>query len=588
MKKLILLNREILADDELRNCIIVPLNCVAMRDVLKNELNYIKIEEFIDYRFCSNNKEKIWQIFQQLLDKADKIVSQIYGNPKIRNYGPFNAFANGIRQTFDTIAHNCIIFNNIIHKIRPTEIRLLSQKINYDSSELITARFSDTIYKIILESIAKKDDIRFIFHSIEARRGEYLKSRRNIIFQTVINLIKKLRLYYNLKIAIRETKVNKIDEKALFLQHDWGIYYYSQFFTHVINDPEIEAYVTNNEPNEEHQEIPCVEILGKLQNEIHGLNKLFGFDVKFIVEATLQRYIKKVPLVNYCALRSEVYLRKLNPRFVFFSNLHENMLPFQMALCWNNKIVKVMKEHGDGMFDMTVYRNIELKPVNLYLSEYKEIAEYMKTRAVLANIQVRCEYDGVRLNKYYRKRKTKNKLVYVPGLFDPRSSFDMDLIPRPLFYRIQIRILQVLNHQDDIDDVVYKCLPHYQHDYHFPVPEYITSHFKNIRISRKPLVDELRDAMFCLLDSPSSSMWEAINMNVPCQTLIWNKIHLRNTAADYYGKFVTYYESDIDVSEKLHSILRTKRFYTIDPNERKHMKRSPDEITAIFRNEMSS
>ena len=166
-------------------------------------------------------------------------------------------------------------------------------------------------------------------------------------------------------------------------------------------------------------------------------------------------------------------------------------------------------------------------------------------------------------------------------------SFDMDMIPQPLFYRIQMRILQVLNQQKDIDDVVYKCLPPGQHDYHFPVPEYITNNFKNIRISYKPLIDELRDAMFCLLDSPSSSMWEAINMNVPCQTLIWNKIHLRHTAADYYDKFITYYDSDIDVSEKLHSILRTKRFHTIDPNERKHMKRSPDDITAILKNEMS-
>ena len=38
-----------------------------------------------------------------------------------------------------------------------------------------------------------------------------------------------------------KAKVNKINEKALFLQHDWGIYYYSQYFTHVINDSKIEA-----------------------------------------------------------------------------------------------------------------------------------------------------------------------------------------------------------------------------------------------------------------------------------------------------------------------------------------------------------
>jgi hypothetical protein len=391
-----------------------------------------------------------------------------------------------------------------------------------------------------------------------------------------------------LKIGIRESKVNKINGKALFLQHEWDVYYYSQFFAHVINDSKIENYVIKNDPKERYQEIRCEEIISKLGNEITSLNKLFGFDVNFIVEATIERYIKKVPLIISRAFRSEENLSKIDPRFVFFTNLHENMLPFQMALRWNNKITKVMKDHGDAMFDVTVWRNSELKPTDLYLTEFKEFAEYMKTSAELANIQVRCEYDGVRLNKYYRKIKTKKKLVYVPGLFDPRMSFDMDLIPRPLFYRIQISILQVLNQQEDIDDVVYKCLPPGPHNYHFPVPEYITSHFKNIRISHEPLIDELRDAMFCLLDSPSSSMWEAINMDVPCQTLIWNKVQLRHTAADYYEKFITYYESDLDVSEKLHSIMRTKRFHTIDPNEKKCMKRSPDDITAILIKEMSS
>ena len=61
----------------------------------------------------------------------------------------------------------------------------------------------------------------------------------------------------------------------------------------------------------------------------------------------------------------------------------------------------------------------ELKPINLYFTEFKEFAKYFKKNADLANIQVRCEYDGVRLNKYYRKTKTKKKLVYVPGFFDP-------------------------------------------------------------------------------------------------------------------------------------------------------------------------
>ena len=60
--------------------------------------------------FVKKNKEMIWHVFQHLLDKADEIVSQIYENHKIKSYGPFNLFAMGIRQTFDTMVHNWIIF----------------------------------------------------------------------------------------------------------------------------------------------------------------------------------------------------------------------------------------------------------------------------------------------------------------------------------------------------------------------------------------------------------------------------------------------------------------------------------------------
>lgn len=586
MTKLVFLNREILTEDELTNCGIVPLNAVAMRDVLITEIKYIKIEDFIDYRFCEEIKEEFWQVFQQLLDKADEIVSKKYGNNKIKRYGPFNAFAKGIRQTFEYMVHSWIIFTKIIDQIKPSEIKLLSRKIIYDSSDLINARFLDTLYKLILESIAKNNNIEFIYQSLGANQDKYIRKKRNIILQNVIKLIKKTSFYYYMKIGIFEKKVNKINGKALFLQHNWDVYYYSQYFTNIINDLKIEAYVVKGDFNGCYNEILFAEFLDKLRNEIVGLNKLIGFDVRLILEATLERYIKNIPLIMGRALRSEAYLNKIEPRFVFFTNLSENMLPFQMALFWNDKIVKVMKEHGDSMADLTVWRNTELKPTNLYFTEFKENANYFNKIANLANIKVRCEYDGVRLNKYYRKKKTKKKLVYVPGFFDPCIFLEIYQIPQPLLFRIQICILNILNQQKDIDDIVYKCSPSSKRNYHYPVQEYIINHCKNITISHKPLIEELRDAMFCLLDLPSSSMWEAINMNVPCQTLVWNKIHLRPTAVDYYDKFITLFDSDLDVSEKLLSILQRKRFHTIDLKEKKRMKRSPDDITTILKNEL--
>jgi hypothetical protein len=588
MIKIAFINRGILKEDDLNNHIIVPLNAIAMRDVLLRKTNYIKIEDFIDYGFAKTIKETLWQTFQALLDKADDIVSKVYDNYKIKSYGPFNLYAMGIRQMFDTMVLNYIGLSNIISKKKPGGINLLIKETKDINAEITVDKYINNFYQIILKHIAQKRNINMVIHSISSKYNQVNEKTwsRNVLSQAIKELIKSNRLYYYWKREIHEKNVNKINEKALFLQYDWGVYYYSQFFTHVVNDTKIKGYVNNNKTHKNYLDIPCAEIIGKLKGEIDGLSNLIGLDVKFIVEETLKPYIKRVPQIISRAFRSEDSLNKLNPRFVFFTNLHGNMLPFIMALCWNNEIIKVMKQHGDTMYDVTVWRNNELKPVNLYFTEFKEIAEYWKTNAEVANIKCRCECDGIRVNKYYRKTKTKNKLVYVPGFFDPRLSFDMERMPQPLFFRIQKRILQVLNQQKDFDDVVYKCLPG-QHDFHYPVPQYINSHFKNIRISHKPLIHELKDTMYCLLDAPLSSMWEAINMNVPCQALVWNKYHLRPTAAEHYDKFLTYYNSDIDVSEKLQSILELKRFHTIDPNERKNMKRRPDDITTIFINELS-
>jgi hypothetical protein len=587
MTKLILLNREILPEDDLANCNIVPLNSVAMRDVLRSKLNYIKIEDFIDYNFCKNNTDKLWQLCQQLLDKADEIVSEIYGDDKIKGYGPFNAFAKGVRQTFEYMAHSRNIINRIIFKCRPYEIKLLSRKVAYDVSVLINARYSDTLYKLVLESIANENNIDFKYESLEAKPDESLKKKRNIVLQGMVNMLKKTSFYYNMKIGHREKKFNKISEKALFLQHHWDVYYYSQYFENIINDLNIETYVVKNKDDRYKDNISCDEFLNKLQDQIAELNKYMGFDVGFILKATLERYIENIPLIMARAKRSEAYLNKIEPRYVFFTNLNDNMLPFQMALCWNNKIVKVMKEHGDSMGDFTIWRNTELKPTNLYLTEFEEMAEYFRNIGEQAHIPVRCEYDGVRLNKLYRKKKTKRKLVYVPSSNDQTIFVELSQMPQPLYYRVQLCILHILNQQNDIEDIVYKCLPPGTRNVHYPVPEYISKHFKNIRISYKPLKNELSDALFCLLDSPFSSMWEAINMDVPCQTLIWNKFQSRLSGAKYYEKFITYFDSDIDVADKLKLIMKNKNFQTIELNERKRMKRRPDEITAIFKNELS-
>jgi len=586
MIKLIFLNREILKIDDFSKCIIVPLNAIAMRDILLANINYIKIEEFIDYNFCKNNKENIWHLFQQILDKADEVIAQIYGNQKFKTYGPFNLFAMGIRQMFDTMVQYYIIFNGIVSQVKPDKIELLTREYHVLSSEITVDKFINIFYKRILEKIAVKNNVQLGYHVIEPIKSKNGKkvNKRNIIIQKAIKWIKESSSYLNLKKEINEPDVKKINEKALFLQYDWGVYYYSQYFSNIIKLFQIKDIVVNN--NKKYN-LSYKVLLEALQTDISLLSNLFDFNVGYFMEEIFKEYTKKVPFIISCALRSEKYLKQIKPRFVFFTNLYGNMLPLQMALCWDKNIIKVEKQHGDTMFDVTVWRNNELKPADIYITEFKEIAEYWRYSAALADINIRCECDGIRVNKYYGKAKTKNKLVYVPGFLDPRLSFDMERIPQPLFFRVQIRILEVLNQQKEFDDVVYKCLPPGQHDFHFPVPEYIKAYFKNIRISQKALSKELRDARACLVDAPLSSMWEAINMNVPCQALVWNKNHLRPTAVAQYEKYLTFYDSDIDVSEKLNIILKRKRFHTLDDRERKLMKRNADEITAMFISAMS-
>jgi len=586
MIKLIFLNREILKIDDFSKCIIVPLNAIAMRDILLANINYIKIEEFIDYNFCKNNKENIWHLFQQILDKADEVIAQIYGNQKFKTYGPFNLFAMGIRQMFDTMVQYYIIFNGIVSQVKPDKIELLTREYHVLSSEITVDKFINIFYKRILEKIAVKNNVQLGYHVIEPIKSKNGKkvNKRNIIIQKAIKWIKESSSYLNLKKEINEPDVKKINEKALFLQYDWGVYYYSQYFSNIIKLFQIKDIVVNN--NKKYN-LSYKVLLEALQTDISLLSNLFDFNVGYFMEEIFKEYTKKVPFIISCALRSEKYLKQIKPRFIFFTNLYGNMLPLQMALCWDKNIIKVEKQHGDTMFDVTVWRNNELKPADIYITEFKEIAEYWRYSAALADINIRCECDGIRVNKYYGKAKTKNKLVYVPGFLDPRLSFDMERIPQPLFFRVQIRILEVLNQQKEFDDVVYKCLPPGQHDFHFPVPEYIKAYFKNIRISQKALSKELRDARACLVDAPLSSMWEAINMNVPCQALVWNKNHLRPTAVAQYEKYLTFYDSDIDVSEKLNIILKRKRFHTLDDRERKLMKRNADEITAMFISAMS-
>lgn len=579
---LIFLNRQISIEDDLKSSIIVPLNSAAMRDVLEKGLNYLKVEDFIDYAFWSKYKEDIGRHYQDLFDQADIAVSEIYRIPQIKKYGPFNVFYHGMRQTIDTLVGNYLIFDRIVSKVRPSKLTLLTIDDNSSNPPISEMAFLGKVYKPVLDQIASKYNLDFNFKSLQINKDkQHAKSCVNVLRQILRRFVKNSNLYHFLQIGICENKIQKIKAKALFLQDNWGVYYYSQYFTDVdyYSSDSCAALPVSSMPVCSQTSFEA--FWGMFHHGLAALNGLFGFDVTFIIKDVFRMHFKLVPGIVSAALGAEKYLKTANPQYVFYTNLSDDMLPFKMALNWNNNITKVVKSHGHSLFSAVVWRNTELRYTDIYFLEDNEICSYMNQSAHTANYSVKCEVDAINYSSYRAKYQPKNKLVYVPWLFSPLMFADMIMIPQALFFRIQLQILDALNSQKDLD-VVYKCLPPGRFDYHYPMPEFIKQHFSHIKVSHKRLKSELSDAKYCLLDAPSSSMRDAINMRVPCHSLVWNRFHLRPSALDAYRRFITFFESDIDVSDKVQTVLSEKKFHIITPDEVGLIKRKPEDITAIF------
>jgi hypothetical protein len=408
---------------------------------------------------------------------------------------------------------------------------------------------------------------------------------RSVLF----NIARKTDLYYDYKyykeIGHHEKGVRgkRLSNTAIFLQSDWGVAYYSQFFKKcVFTISDLEKSVADAAPLEPNQPLTPDLLLSKLSGTIADFSRLFNIDTHFIFEDMVRRFARHIPLLIAQAETAERYFKQADAKFVFFTNPCEEMLPIHMALSWNSNIVKICKSHGNTAYDLTVWRNSELRPSDIYFVEFPELAAYFEQTAKATKINALVECDAVLANKQHRKKKPDNILIYVPWLMLPALVLDDYYIPQPLFFRIQMQILSALNSQKDLK-IVYKCLPKSQYDYHYPVPEYIAENFPNIRVSYKTLTHELQSAHCCLLDAPSSAMWDAINMRVPCQSLVWSKSRIRPSARKSYENYLTFFDSDLDVGEKVKDILQNNRFHMADDLDYSKFKRKPEELLALFR-----
>jgi hypothetical protein len=315
------------------------------------------------------------------------------------------------------------------------------------------------------------------------------------------------------------------------------------------------------------------------------MSALFGFDIEFILRNVIDVFRVSVPLVIGRAYAFHNYLVENNITYAFYTNLSHDLLPFQMAIKWDRSIVGVCKCHGDGAYDATVWRNTELQAVSLYLTEFEELNDYyIKENGIFPKTAV-CIHDAVNLNSMKKRHGNfrTGKLVFVPWMLEPIFSFDVAEIPPPFLFRVQLEIIRVLSGLKDFE-VVLKCLPKASTgDLHYPIPEIVAAEYPNIRISYLPLRKELLDAEFCLLDAPSSSMWDAINQRVPCHSLVWSKSHIRDTARAYYSRFLTFFDSDTDVGMKVAEIMKDRRFAVVEEEEARRMKMDRSQIVRVLK-----
>lgn len=576
------------AGEDFRGCLMVPLNPAAMRDVLASGLDYVKIEEHYDFDFFREQKEEIARAFDLLFGAADGAVAAFSGREELAQLGPFAVYYMYLRLNIETEAVYYRIFESIVRSYRPSEILLCSRVAEPDAASVVSARFAGNYHLVLLQELAAREGVPFACSLVASQPGTGSRDLRarlvGALRRKVYNCVKRSRTFHDSRLFTKERVAGKLKKKALFLQSGWGVFYYSQYFSKVLFDTTPIEKITSSRPD-------CRQLDALLDRDafqacidpaVGLLNRVLGVEVSFITGRELTAFLDRVPLILSHADALSEYLLRTKPDLVFYTNLDEAMLPIQLALDWSKDIAKVIKCHGDSIFDFTVWRRNELAPADLYLTEFPELAQYFQTAADLARLGTSCECDGVKLNAGKRVSKPKKKLLYVPWLFLPGLGCEVVSFPSPLLYRIQIAILEELNKLEQYS-VVYKALRTGFMDYHFPVPAYIDKHFPNVQVSYRPLHAELQSAQCCLLDAPSSSMWEAMEMRVPCHSLVWSKFHLRDTGVGFYREFLTFFDSELDVGAQVRSIVEDGRFCTITDQQARSVKKSPAELLRIFR-----
>ena len=577
--------------------ILVPLNGCAMWTVTESNLQFEDVGNYFEYKYDSGKRGRLWELFQGLFKVADTYAAKFYKDSCFTDNGPFSLQFRLLSSAIEWHLTFAEVFEKICDRFNPEEIVFHGGHFSDNRYYYEFSGSEDEFYSGVLKHCSGNRGLKFT----EIKRNKKEKpqpvsvSEKRGIKDKILAGIKKIakatpagkrEVLRRRKLIDEQLDLESMpNKKALFLQEGWGISYYQQFFKDVeVSDILSELVPLREDAGDTERVLELDELIASAKDEIARFTDECGENVEWAVKKVFGNYINLIPTCIVNRRICEKFLDRTNPDYVFFTNLNGEKLAMQMAINSRENIVSVMKCHGDSFFDLLNWRNSELIPSDIYLLEYDEFRDYFRKQSRQIGSDTTCITDSVRMVSQERAPvPDEKKLVFVGNAFYRYNFvYGMTSYWDSFLFKLQHNILEVLSEIEDYK-IVFKCRPFSDIDLHEPMAEYIAEKFPNIEISRKPLSEELKGASYCLMDTPSSSLWEAMNMGVPAQTLVWSKSELRETAIEEFRDFITFFDSPDDVKEKVTEIWNSKRFATVQAGEFGFNKMSSEDLLEVFR-----
>lgn len=562
---------------------------------MENGIPHTRIWEYLGQQEVDN--EHAWEAFQLVLDHADAILANIYDMPKVREFGPYNLLCWSIRRQFETDIFYFQAFDRIIREHCVEELVLIGHHINgldesYEGRPGLSNSFET--FERVLATLSDMHDIPF------RTKIEYLESLPGCVENESPKLpAPQLRCWENVDAPIGST--------AFLAQTGWGIKPHAALFGRCLSNGHGAWH--NSVSKRDAPTFPVVpahRILQGADSAIGQLNDLFGMNVRTLLQSRFEACEDLPGKIIADALRWREYFRDERVSHVFSANLTDiRLMPMRLPCMWDGSPISVIVRHGDDLISISKLKNLELKFSHIHICNDSLSTHYYEKEAKKMRHEVQCIANPTHLLKLRGelfapaerlprslkswcnrlhvagakakqkiitriKRSQSKKIVYIP-LFSPSHHIETDISDpeMPLKYLIQLYILQFLNELEGVE-TVFKALPSQKtdsHPLHYPMLRIIKERFPNVRISNEPSYKELSDAAVCLMDAPSTALFEALVMGVPTRCLVYRKLRLRQDRLAQYSQFLTYFDTPEEIPALLADTWKKGDFNSTTPSK---------------------